>query len=106
MADQTDAETEPETETETDESTDAGDSEESQSAGKLPDAEDMSDDEREKIESDRQERLDPDNRPEGSEIDNSDRDFDVESGQFEDADKDLGLGPFNDPEAEDGEAEA
>jgi hypothetical protein len=58
------------------------------------------------IEKERQERLDPENRPENSEVDNSDRDFDPVHGQFTDSDHDEDLGPFNDPEAEDGEAEA
>ena len=39
----------------------------------------------EEIEEDRQERLDPDNRPEGAEIDNTDREFDAKKGMFTDA---------------------
>jgi hypothetical protein len=60
----------------------------------------------EQVEKERQERLDPDNRPENSEVDNSDRDFDPVHGEFTDSGHDEKLGPFNDPEAEDGEAEA
>jgi len=48
----------------------------------------------EEIEQEREQRLDPDNRPEGAEIDNTDRDFDVEHGRFEDSDVDSELGPF------------
>lgn len=39
----------------------------------------------EEIEEERQRRLDPDNRPEGVEVDNTQRDFDVEKGMFEDS---------------------
>lgn len=46
------------------------------------------------IEAERSERLDPDNRPEGAEVDNTDRDFDVEHGRFEDTEVDEELGPF------------
>jgi hypothetical protein len=37
------------------------------------------------IEEDRQERLDPDNRPDNVEVDNTDRDFDPEKGMFTDS---------------------
>jgi hypothetical protein len=37
------------------------------------------------IEEERQRRLDPDNRPDNVEVDNSERDFDVEKGMFEDS---------------------
>lgn len=46
------------------------------------------------IEQEREERLDPDNRPDGAEIDNTDRTFVVERGRFEDSDVDEELGPF------------
>ena len=36
------------------------------------------------VEAERQERLDPDNRPDEAEVDNTDRDFDVEKGMFTD----------------------
>ncbi len=68
--------------------------------------EDVPEDKVEAIEAEREERLDPDNRPENSEVDNSERDFDVASGQFTDHDKDEEIGPYNDPNAEDGESEA
>jgi hypothetical protein len=37
------------------------------------------------IEQDREERLDPDNRPDDVEVDNTDRDFDVKKGMFTDS---------------------
>jgi hypothetical protein len=37
------------------------------------------------IEADRDERLDPDNRPEEAEVDNTARDFDVTKGMFTDS---------------------
>ncbi len=37
------------------------------------------------IEEERERRLDPDNRPENVEVDNTQRDFDVEKGMFEDS---------------------
>ncbi|WP_299049881.1 hypothetical protein [uncultured Nocardioides sp.] len=39
----------------------------------------------EEVEADREERLDPDNRPDGAEIDNTDRTFNEETGMFEDS---------------------
>jgi len=39
----------------------------------------------EEIEEERQERLDPDNRPEGAEVDNTDREFDAEKGLYTDS---------------------
>jgi hypothetical protein len=67
---------------------------------------DVSDDEREQIEKEREERLDPDNRPDNVEVDNTQRDFDVTTGSFEDHDLDdeEDTGPYNNP-FEDGEAE-
>ena len=52
------------------------------------------------IEEEREKRLDPDNRPEGAEIDNTPRDFDVERGQFKDSDDydESEPPPFRDPE--------
>jgi hypothetical protein len=38
------------------------------------------------IEEERQRRLDPDNRPDTVEVDNTQRDFDVEKGMFKDSD--------------------
>jgi hypothetical protein len=68
--------------------------------------EEVPEDKVEKIEKEREERLDPDNRPENAEVDNSDREFDTEHGEFTDSDHDEKLGPFNVPESDDGEAEA
>ena len=67
---------------------------------------DVSDEEREQIEQEREERLDPDNRPDNVEVDNTERDFDVTSGSFEDHDLDEEekTGPYNNP-FEDGESE-
>jgi len=42
-------------------------------------------DDAEEIEAERQERLDPDNRPEDAEVDNSDREFDAEKGMYTDS---------------------
>jgi hypothetical protein len=50
------------------------------------------------IEAEREERLDPDNRPENAEVDNTDRDFDTTTGQFTDHEPDPDLGPFEDQE--------
>jgi len=58
------------------------------------------------IEEEREKRLDPDNRPDNAEIDNTDRDFDVVKGQFTDSEDDPDIGPFNDPNSDEGEAEA
>lgn len=38
------------------------------------------------MEEERAERLDPDNRPDGAEVDNTQKDFDVEAGMFTDND--------------------
>ena len=37
------------------------------------------------VEREREERLDPDNRPEAAEVDNTDREFDEEKGKFTDS---------------------
>jgi hypothetical protein len=50
------------------------------------------------IEVEREKRLDPDNRPENAEVDNTDRDFDTTTGQFTDHEPDPDLGPFEDQE--------
>lgn len=42
----------------------------------------VSDDEREQLEKEREERLDPENRPVNAEVDNSAREFDAEKGDF------------------------
>jgi hypothetical protein len=43
---------------------------------------DISDEERDQLEKERQERLDPENRPENAEVDNTGRQFDVEKNDF------------------------
>jgi len=57
-------------------------------------------DTKQEMEEVRKERLDPDNRPEGAEVDNTDRTFDVDRGQFTDSeDYDESAPPeFSDPE--------
>src|SRR6478735_5616325 len=42
-------------------------------------------DTKKEMEEEREKRLDPDNRPEGAEIDNTERTFDVDRGQFTDS---------------------
>ena len=37
------------------------------------------------VEREREERLDPDNRPDAAEVDNTDREFDEEKGKFTDS---------------------
>ena len=59
---------------------------------------DLSQEQIDEIEAEREERLDPDNRPENAEVDNTDRDFDTTTGQFTDHEPDPDLGPFEDAE--------
>lgn len=68
--------------------------------GALPDADDLSQEELDEIEAERQERTAPENRPEGAEVDNTDREFDPVQGQFTDSEPDPDLGPFPDPSEE------
>ena len=44
----------------------------------------ISEEERQQVEKERERRLDPDNRPEMAEVDNTHRDFDPEKGEFVD----------------------
>ena len=62
------------------------------------DGEELSQEQIDEIEAEREERLDPDNRPENAEVDNTDRDFDTTTGQFTDHEPDPDLGPFEDTE--------
>ncbi len=55
----------------------------------------------EEIEAEREEKLAPENRPEGAEVDNTDREFDVKHGRFTDTEPDEELGPFDDPLVDD-----
>jgi hypothetical protein len=59
---------------------------------------DLSQEEIDEIEAERERRLDPDNRPENAEVDNTERDFDTTTGQFTDHEPDPDLGPFEDHE--------
>ncbi|HYF71856.1 MAG TPA: hypothetical protein VD864_03490 [Nocardioides sp.] len=56
----------------------------------------------EEIEAERRERLDPENRPEQAEVDNTDRDFDVERGMFTDSEGYEEAEPRFPPEGEQG----
>src|SRR4051812_40983779 len=69
------------------------------SLGIEPNAE-PDEDTKKEMEEERQRRLDPDNRPDGAKIDNSDRTFDVERGQFTDSEDydESEPAPFSDPE--------
>ena len=60
------------------------------------------------IEEERDKRLDPDNRPENAEVDNTPRDFDVERGLFKDSDDydESEPAPFADPEDPNSDASA
>ncbi len=66
-----------------DEPSEDGDGEPASGGTRQPGA-DPADDEQ--IEDERQRRLDPDNRPDDVEVDNTQRDFDVEKGMFKDSD--------------------
>lgn len=60
----------------------------------------VSEEELQEIEAEREERLDPENRPDNVEVDNTGREFDASIGQFTDHEPDPEIGPFHDPEAE------
>jgi hypothetical protein len=54
---------------------------------------------KQEMEAERQRRLDPENRPEGAEVDNTERTFDHERGRFTDSeDYDSAEPRFSDPE--------
>ncbi len=57
------------------------------------------------IEKERAERLDPENRPENAEVDNTPREFDVDRGMFTDSDEytEDEPAPFKDPEDPNGD---
>jgi hypothetical protein len=69
------------------------------SLGIEPDKE-PDDDTKQDMEEERERRLDPDNRPDGAEVDNTDRTFDHERGQFTDSDEydESAPAPFSDAE--------
>jgi len=50
----------------------------------LPDADEVSDEKKAQLDKEREERLDDDNRPDGAEVDNTERDFDDAAGMFTD----------------------
>jgi hypothetical protein len=56
----------------------------------------LSESEIEEIEQERQRRTAPENRPDGAEVDNTDREFDPIAGKFEDSDTET-AGPYNPP---------
>lgn len=59
-------------------------------------------DREDEVEAERRERLDPDNRPDEAEVDNTDRDFDVERGMFTDSEGYDEAEPRFAPEGEQG----
>src|SRR3954462_9530944 len=69
------------------------------SLGIEPDKE-PDDDTKQDMEEERERRLDPDNRPDGAEVDNTERTFDVDRGQFTDSEDydESEPAPFSDPE--------
>ena len=69
------------------------------SLGIEPDKE-PDDETKQDMEEERERRLDPDNRPEGAEVDNTGRTFDHERGQFTDSEDydESEPPPFSDPE--------
>lgn len=58
------------------------------------------DDTKQDMEEERERRLHPENRPEGAEVDNTDRTFDVDRGQFTDSEDydESEPAPYRDPE--------
>lgn len=56
-----------------------------ETGGAAPGDAEPSEEEREAIDADRKERLTQENRPEGAEVDNSEREFDPETGMFTDS---------------------
>lgn len=62
--------------------------------------EEPDEDTKQEIEKERAERLDPGNRPDNAEVDNTPREFDVDRGMFTDSDEftEDEPAPFKDPE--------
>ncbi|GAB3991497.1 hypothetical protein [Nocardioides marmoraquaticus] len=59
-------------------------------------------DTKQEMEEERARRLDPDNRPDGAEVDNTQKDFDVDAGMFTDSDDyDPDHTPYAEDEGED-----
>ena len=63
---------------------------ESRTTHGLPSPDEVSQEELDEIEAERKRRLDPANRPEMAEVDNTDREFDLERGEFVDSRSDDG----------------
>lgn len=65
------------------------------------------DDTKQEMEEERERRLDPENRPDNAEVDNTPRDFDVDRGMFTDRDDydESGEAPYADPEDPESSAE-
>jgi hypothetical protein len=53
----------------------------------------LSDEDKDQLEQERKERLDPENRPENAEVDNTAREFDQETGEFEKRGDEVENGP-------------
>ena len=77
---------------------DSADTDTKQDTTSTESGEELSQEQIDEIEAERKERLDPDNRPQNAEVDNTDRDFDTTTGQFTDHEPDPNLGPFEDQE--------
>ena len=77
---------------------DSADTDTKQDTTSTESGEELSQEQIDEIEAERKERLDPDNRPENAEVDNTDRDFDTTAGQVTDHEPDPDLGPFEDQE--------
>ncbi len=92
----TDQDIDRDTDRDTDEKDQAQDDEGFEGHGEAAAAleEEPPEDTKREIDEERERRLDPDNRPDGAEVDNTDRTFVVERGRFEDSDVDEELGPF------------
>jgi hypothetical protein len=70
--------------------------------GYSADDKDVTDEEAEQIEQEREERLDPENRPTNAEIDNTQRGFDAETGEFEKSGEEVENGPVIGADAPEG----
>ena len=92
---------EDETEGSSDDSEDSdGDEDDGKSSQGLAPGEEPDEETKKEMEEERQRRLDPENRPDNAEVDNTQREFDVEKGQFKDSEEydENEPAPFKDPE--------
>lgn len=69
----------------------------------LPSPDELREGEIGEIEATREERLDPDNRPDGAEVDNTDRTFDAKAGMYTDNPEYSEDEQHYDPDADDAE---